>query len=92
MPSKLFFIMVNSHKFQNLNSPSIVKLCRIRGGPDPGGANSKKLAFWDIKFQIFGAEEPKMFWKIEVFKEKSAIFWSFMGKFVQILINIVILD
>ena len=47
--------------------------------------NSK---FWDIKLQIYGAEAAENFGKFRVFKEKSAIFWSFKGKFGQILINL----
>ena len=48
--------------------------------------------FRDIKLHIFGAEGAENFEKFRVFKEKSAIFWSFKGKFGQILINIVIMD
>ena len=48
--------------------------------------------FWDLKLQIFGAECAENFEKFRIFKGKSAISWSFKGKFGQILIDIVILD
>ena len=64
------------------------------GGPPAQGGPllQKNREFRDIKLQIFGAEGAENFEKFRVFREKSAIFWSFKGKFGQILINIVILD
>ena len=65
------------------------------GGPPAqgGGPLLQKIRdFWDIKLQIFGAEGAENFKKFRVLREKSAIFWSFKGKFGQILIDIVIMD
>lgn len=47
---------------------------------------------WDIKLLIFGSEGTENFENLRVCKEKSSIFWSFDGKFCQILNNIVIMD
>ena len=60
---------------------------RAQGGPTP-----KNSGFSGYKLQIFGAEGAENLEKIRVFKEKLTIFWSFKGKFGQILINIVILN
>ena len=51
------------------------------GDPPPRGA------LWDIKLQIFGAGNFE-----NLGFKKNRLFWSFMGKFGKILINIVILD
>ena len=64
----------------------------IRGlWPKEADPYSKKSAFWDIKLKIFGAEGAENFEKNR-FLRKIGIFLRFMGKFGQILINIVILD
>ena len=56
-----------------------------------GGPQLQKIRdFWDIKLQIFGAEGAENFEKFRVFREKSAIFWSFKGKFGKIWTNSVI--
>ena len=64
-----------------------------QGGPRPkGDPKSKKIRlFLDIKHQIFGADGAQNFEKLRVLS-KNWPFWSFVGKFDQILINIVILD
>ena len=54
--------------------------------PRPGGdpLGHKTPNFWDIKFQIFGAEGAENFEKFRVIKEKSAIFWSLRKNLVKL--------
>ena len=60
--------------------------------PKGGTLTPKKSGFLGHKTPNFRRRRRRKFGKIKGFKEKLAVFWSFMGKFDRILINIVILD
>ena len=70
-------------------------IIRVFLGGDPptgGGPLLQKIRdFSDIKLQIFGAKGAENFENCRCFR-KFWLFFSFKGKFAQILINIVILD
>ena len=72
----------------------MVKIRDELGGTMASGGTltTKNWVFWVSKVQIFGAEGAKNFEKTVVIKEKLGIFYTFGGKFDQILIDIVILD
>ena len=86
--------MNSSHDWNYSTQVSIYHLNQslIGGTLDQGGPLLRKNRdFWDIKLQIFGTKDAENFQKLGILR-KNWLFWSFKGKFDQILIIIVILD
>ena len=57
-----------------------------------GDPNSKKIGFLGHNTPNLRRQRRRKFGNIEGFKDRMDVFWSLMGKFGQILINVVILD
>ena len=67
-----YFFSFNLKRYRR----TIIMVCLVPICYTGGPLLQKNWDFWDIKFQIFGAEGAEIFEKFRIFSEKLAIFFG----------------